>query len=177
MNMRRFLVLSFCALWILPGALASEYAIGTQRVNLSGMFDPNTEGGSRFQLGFGYGQFVIDTVELGGMFAIQADDVIETFSAGLYLEKNLYGGGPLIPFVGSSFQFISSNIDVQNLGVEKSASGFGLGLYGGASIFVHPDIALRAQVTFSAATDDVYAEEEDIANTDIRLDIGLSFYF
>ena len=103
--------------------------------------------------------------------------IFKVYTAGLYLEKNLYGGGPLIPFVGSSFQFISSNIDVQNLGVEKSASGFGLGLYGGASIFVHPDIALRAQVTFSAATDDVYAEEEDIANTDIRLDIGLSFYF
>lgn len=171
-----WLVLCFCAGLSSDVTASTEHGMGTRRVNLSGMFDPNTEGGSRFVLGFGYGQFVTDAFEAGVAFNLQTDDRIETLGTGLYLERNLYSGTALSPFVGTTLQYISSNLN-RGGGLEISADGIGFGLYGGANIFVHPDIALRGQIGFYAATDAVYPEEDDLGDTDLRLDLGLSFYF
>jgi hypothetical protein len=140
------------------------------------MFDPNTDGGSRMVFGMGYGRFFADTLEAGAMLDVQTDDRFESFGAGMYMEKSLYTGTTLIPFVGVSLRFIDTKLNREG-GADASANGAGLGLYGGSSIYVHPNIALRGLIMFSGGTDKVFVEKDSLSSTDIRFDFGLAFYF
>lgn len=170
------LLLCLTALTLTTGsAAANMLGQGTQTLRISGLFDPDTEAGSRFNLDVGFGYFVADYVEIGLAVSIFSDDFVDAYALGGYGEFNFDTATAFVPFVGLSLRFINSDFSYGEL--KESSSAGVLGLYGGSKYFITESLALTATLGVDVATDDVFTEEDDITNTDFRFDLGLRFYF
>jgi opacity protein-like surface antigen len=163
------------ALMICAGQVhAAALAKGTKELRLQGGIDFDSPGGTDIALKLGYGQFIADYIELGGLVGYADNDFISTASVGAFLEYNLETESAIIPYVGSQLEIINSDIDVKG-----ADDGFGLnfGIYAGAKYYVTDNLAINGRFVFLAATTDAYLEDDKGSNTDFVFDLGLNFYF
>ena len=169
------IVLTLAALLLAGSTYAASLSAGTQELVVNGLFDPDTIGDSELALDVKYGQFIQDNIEVGGYGSFLDNDFISRYGIGAFGEYNFDQGTEVVPFLGTSIGWGASEIDRPTEDDNKSA--LEIGFEGGAKYFIAENIALAASAEFKWATDDIYAEDDELADTDVKLNLGMRFYF
>lgn len=154
---------------------AAPIAVGTQEIQLFGGLDVDSAAGTAISLDAGYGYFVADYVEIGGLFGFANDDIVSSFSAGGFAEYNIETETDVIPFVGTQLRLIYTDIEL--FGDSQSETAGALGLYAGVKFFITDGLAISVRVLGETATEDVYVEDDDVSNVDVGFDFGLRYFF
>ena len=185
---------------VMMGLATSSQAVklqeGTQSLDLSGNWDFQS---SSEQLHVGYGYFIMDYFEVGGLFEYAHNENLTSFGLGPKAEYNFELDIPVVvPFVGSSLMFkhgkvstlqmVTTTVDNPDTGVpagtqevvsdEESKNALALSVYGGAKFFITDSFAVSAALVLEAATTDIFAKKDgDTSKTDGRVELGLRYYF
>jgi len=173
--MKRFITALFAAMISTSTAFATMLAYNTEEYRLQGNLDFDSAAGTEFEIEVGYGYFVADYVQVGGLVSYLNNDIITSGSGGVFSEYNFETETSLIPFVGTQVRYIYASIDIA--GSDESTDALAGGIYGGLKYFIYDNLAVSLRLLFEAATDDVYAEDDDINDTDLGIDFGLRMYF
>ena len=169
------IVMTLAALLLAGSTYAASLSAGTQELVVNGLFDPDTIGDSELALDVKYGQFIQDNLEIGGYGDILDNDLISRYGLGAFVEYNFDQGTEVVPFLGGSLGWGASEYDVG--AEEDNKSALEIAGEGGAKYFIAENIAVSASAKFSFATDDIYAEDDELADTDVKLNLGMRFYF
>lgn len=170
--------LSILAAAILAGssaASASMLAYNTEEYRLNGGIDFDSAAGTDLNIELGYGYFIQDYLETGALIAYEDNDYVSTFSGGGFAEYNFETETALIPFIGSSLRLAYAKVEVGDR--DNSNTALALGVYAGAKYFVYDNMAISARIIVEGATEDIYVEDDDINDVDVRADFGLRFFF
>lgn len=164
------------ALTIASVAHAAPIALGTQEVLFYGGIDFESPSGTAVDFDAGYGYFVADYVEVGGLFGFSNDDYISSFAAGGFAEYNFETETDVLPFVGTQLRLIYADVDTA-FGSQSETAG-ALGLYVGVKFFITEELAISMRALFEAATEDIYLEDDgQVENVDMGIDFGLRYFF
>ena len=154
---------------------AAPIAVDTQELLFYGGIDFESPAGTDISLDAGYGYFVADYVEVGGLFGFDNDDIVSSFSAGGFAEYNIETETDVMPFVGTQLRVIYTDIEVAE--ESESETALALGLYAGVKFFVTEQMAVSVRVLGETATEDVYVENDEVSNVDIGFEFGLRYFF
>lgn len=175
--MKRFVAVLFATVITASSSFAaSMLAYNTEEYRLQGGLDFDSAAGTSFDIEAGYGYFVDDYIELGGLVSYLNNDFTSSGSIGGFGEYNFETETAVIPFAGSQLRLIYSSFDIAGVD-DDSTMALALGIYGGVKYFIYDNLAVSARMLVEAATDDVYAEEDDVSNIDFGIDFGLRVFF
>ena len=171
--MRKFAATLLVLLMFSSVAHAAALALGTKELRLNGGVDFDGPGGTDMALKLGYGYFMADYMEVGGLLGFTDNDYISTLSAGGFLEYNFETESAFIPYVGSQIELMQADIEGGD-----SEIALTLGLYAGGKYFVNNNLAINGRFIFLAATEDAYLDDKlKGSSTDTQFELGLNFYF
>jgi len=173
--MHRFMTVLFAAVMSTSASFATMLAYNTEEYRASGGLDFDSAAGTEFDIELGYGYFVKDYVELGGIAGYLDNDFVSNGYVGGFGEYNFETETQLIPYVGVESRLIYASIDVA--GVEEDTTALAVGLYAGLKFFIYDNLALSVRLLGEVASDDVYAEDNSVNDTDMGIDFGLRMYF
>ncbi len=104
------------------------------------------------------------------------DDFVTNFRLGGFAEYNIETETNVLPFFGTSLSLVSADLNTEFIDEGETAGA--LGLYVGAKFFVTEAMAVSVRAIVETATEDIYVEDDgDVENMDIRLDLGLRFFY
>ncbi len=157
-------------------AHATSIALGTQELQLNGGIDFDSVSGTAISLDVGYGYFIADYLEVGGLLGFSDDDFVTSISAGGFVEYNIETETTAVPFIGSSLRIVDVDLDTGL--VEEGETAGALGLYAGVKFFVTEDMAVSVRALAETATEDIYVEDDgQVENVDFRIDFGLRYFY
>ena len=189
--MKKSLVILAAVLSLVTQSQAVKLGADTQSLSLNGGLDFDTAAGLNTQLSVGYGYFIMDYFEVGGVINVQHNDFTTAFGFGPKVEYNFELDIPVVvPFVGSTLTFqhtkLISNSSVYEpntgmiLTVEDSMvkNALNLDVYGGLKFFITDQFAINLDLVLSAATADIYEHKDgDNSKFNARVELGLRYYF
>jgi hypothetical protein len=172
----KIVVIALTALTLAASQIyAAPIAQDTQELQLYGGIDVDSAAGTQISLNAGYGYFIADYLEVGGLFGFSDDDIVTSFAIGGFAEYNIETESDVIPFVGTQLRLIDVDID---LGAGSSGETAGaLGLYAGVKFFITEGLAISIRSLVETATEDIYLEDDDVNNVDIVFDLGLRYFY
>jgi hypothetical protein len=147
-------------------------AQGTQELRLQGGIDFKSAAGTDLAVDLGYGYFISDYLEIGGLFSFGDNDAVSLLGLGAFAEYNLDTMTSFVPFAGGQLSF--SQVDIRGAGDETALS---LGLYAGVKFFITEDLALAARFLMEQATEDIYLDDRGADDFDYGIDFGLRYFF
>ncbi|HMP89880.1 MAG TPA: outer membrane beta-barrel protein [Kiritimatiellia bacterium] len=168
-------VLSLAALALASQVSAAPLALGTQEIRFDGMIDFDSVAGTDISINVGYGYFIMDYLEVGGIGGITDNDIVTTFSVGGFAEYNIDTATELIPFLGSQLRLVYADIDVG--ATSESQTALALGLYAGAKFFLTEGLAISGRFMIEVASDDIFPEEKKVNDVNFGIDFGLRYFF
>lgn len=168
-------VLGMLAITVCCAGLATAQTLtaGTQELVVGGLLDPDTAADTQFDLSVKYGYFVADYLEVGGAGAISDNDAVSTYGIGGFVEYNFDLGTEVVPYVGAGLGWLNADYDI--VGEDEDAIEFSG--YGGVKYFIAQNIAISGELEFDWASEEIYLEDDDIADTNIQLNLGMRFFF
>lgn len=170
--MKKLLALLAATTMLTTQVHAAAIALGTQELRLNGGIDFDSPVGTDIGLNLGYGYFVADYLEIGGLFTVSDNDLVSTLGLGGFVEYNIETETDIIPFVGGQLRYLYADVEIAG-----NESAFALGLYAGTKFFVTTDLAITPRLFFEIATEDLYLEDDKVSDTDFGIDLGLSYFF
>ncbi|TAN37352.1 MAG: hypothetical protein EPN23_05835 [Verrucomicrobia bacterium] len=184
---------------VVMGLATSSQAVklqeGTQALDLSGNWDFQR---ASEQLRVGYGYFIMDYFEVGGLLEYAHNENMTAFGFGPKAEYNFELDIPVVvPFVGASAQFKHGKVSTtqmvtiagtgaagnpasteQVVADEETKNALTANVYGGAKFFITDAFAVSAALVVEAATTDIFVKKDgDTSKTDARVELGLRYYF
>jgi opacity protein-like surface antigen len=169
--MRKFIALSMIAA-LACASQAASLKEGTQEIVVNGLFDPSALGGTAWSLGGSYGYFIQDNVEVGGSLALaDTEDVGSTYDIAAFAEYNFDQGNEVVPFVGASVAY--KYLDLEDVDSDNAVVGT---VSAGVKYFLAENVAIRAAANASIASEDVYADDDDVTDNDFNVTLGMAFY-
>lgn len=149
---------------------------GTRDLGVSGLIDFNSPDGHLYAVDGNYGYFFADYFDFGGKLAFQRTENANSYMLGPYAEYNfdvlIYE--QIIPFLGGSILFGRGE---NKLSDSSAKNALVFGLNGGVKFFLADNVALTPQLSGQLATSEIFAAKEDVKNYDVRLELGLRFFF
>lgn len=167
--MKKIAAILFSLIVTAASSHAAALALGTKELRLNGAadFDP-----SAVALRLGYGYFIADYIEVGGLVQFVDQKNYTSIGVGGFIEYNLETESAFIPYGGLQIGLTQADIG------KSSDTALDLGLYLGAKYFVTESLAINGRFLLGVATDDVYLGDDSKGdNTDIVFDLGLNYYF
>ncbi|PSW20628.1 hypothetical protein C9I98_07200 [Photobacterium sanctipauli] len=145
---------------------------GTQEIGIQGSLDLDYVDDYLLDLNTSYGYFVRDKWEIGGELDLTISDNAQNYQIGAFTEYNFTNTSLWVPYLGVGAQYAYSDIN------DNSDSAFNFQVSAGMKYFLHPQIALAAEVNYNLATEDIYADGDGEAKDDkTQFLIGTRFYF
>jgi len=189
--MKKSIVILAAVLSLATQSHAVKLGVDTQSLALSGGLDFESAAGVNSQASVGYGYFIMDYFEVGGVFNIQHNDAITTFGFGPKAEYNFELDIPVVvPFVGSTITFQHAKVINTTLFVDQTTgliessedsdikNALNLDVYGGLKFFITDQFAINLDLVLSAATSDLYERKDGgTSKTNVRAELGLRYYF
>lgn len=164
-----------------PSAMgAALITKGANELAIAGMVDFQSGEGPESILDVRYAYFVMDRVALGTKVSLQYNDYYRHFGIGATAEYNFQlpegvkplFGTDLVPFLGVALDYRYADIDY--IGDESAVV---LGGEGGLKFFLTDTTAVTLSLLGEVATEDVYVDDDEATNRDLRLLLGMRFYF
>lgn len=150
------------------GAMLSQ---GTREIAFGGSID-DVSGEMEYDFGAGFGFFILDGVEVGLSGSIYNYDELSVYGIGAFAELNLDLGAPVVPYLGARGTYVM--VDMGALGDDTALEGAG---YAGGKLFIVDNVALYAQFEFLMASEEIYAGEGEMEDTDWKVTFGTRFMF
>jgi hypothetical protein len=152
---------------------AMYFTEGTSELSVSGLLDFKSANGALADIHVFYGYFVMDYLEAGLVGSFMNDDTISTWALGPKVEYNFDVGYTAVPFVGGSLMFADSKLKEG----ERSDTAIA-GAEAGAKFFITEYAAISAALVGEIAIDDIYSSGDDeMDNTDLRVELGMRIFF
>jgi len=171
--MKKLLATCFSFVMIGSIAMAAPLAVGTSELLLQGGIDFDGPGGTDIDLEGGYGYFIADYLEVGGVAGYSDSDIATGYSLAGFAEYNFeLAQEGIVPFVGGRIGFASYDVDV--IGSESAMTFAG---YAGTKFFMTENMAITPRLKIELATDDIYPEKNKLNDLDIAIDLGLRYFF
>lgn len=168
--MKKAVALVLCTL--VAGAVhAASLKQGTQEIVVEGLFDPDAPGDQQLDLSITYGQFIQDNLEVGVEGSFSDNDLLSTYGIAGFAEYNFDQGTELVPFVGAGIGWINTDPDEGS-----SEDAVAVSVSAGVKYFLAENVAIRADVTYTWASEDVFLEDDDVSDTDLAVNLGMAFY-
>jgi len=148
---------------------------GTKELALTGAVDFDSAFDTQATLGVGLGYFVADGFQLGPIANFFYNDLVTTVTLGAFAEYNFVNvDSPVVPFVGAGALWGYG--DLEDGGDDNTVIG---SFRVGGKYFVAENWAIALTGVFDVAADDIYAEddEDDLQDTDWRIELGIRTYF
>ena len=188
--MKKTMVILAAVLGLVTSSQAVKLGADTQSLDLAGGLDFESAAGVNSQIRAGYGYFIMDYFEVGGLFNIQHNDAVTSFGFGPKAEYNFELDLPVVvPFVGSALTFQHGKItttsffvndagQIESRGESDIKNALNLDIYGGLKFFITDQFAVNADLVISAATSDIYERRDGgTSKTSARIELGLRYYF
>lgn len=157
----------------ITSAVAAPLAVGTRELRLQGEMDFDGPGGTELGIEAGYGYFIADYLEIGGVIGIFDSDLVSSYGIAGFAEYNFeLASEGIVPFAGGEIGFSSADYDAL-----KSASAVTFGAYAGTKFFVTESLAIAPRLKLEIATDDIYAEKNKLSDFNAGIDVGLRYFF
>lgn len=145
---------------------------GTSEIGVQGNLDFDYVDDYLFNFNGSYGFFVEDNWEVGGKLNVSLSDNVEQYQLGAFTEYNFFNHSQWVPYVGAAAQYAYGEV------LNNDSDAFNFQVAGGVKYFIHPQVALSAEVNYSKATDDIYADGKGRAQDDkSQILFGTRFYF
>lgn len=154
-------------------AQAQTLTAGNQELVVGGLLDPDTAADTQFDLSAKYGYFVADYLEVGGAAAISDNDAISSYGLGGFVEYNFDLGTEVVPYVGAGLGWLNVDYDI----VDEDNDALEFSGYGGVKYFIVQNIAISGELEFDWASEEIYLEDDDVADTNIQINLGMRFFF
>lgn len=153
---------------------------GTKTLDITGTLDTDTPLDFDWSLGFGFGYFVRDNLEVGLGLAGGGNDMLDHFDIGVYGKYNINTGSTWIPYLYLGGFYASTEIDDNYYNVPSEADfDTAVGKVGGGiAWFLRDNIALDARVLYNWAADNLWINQDgELQDTNVAGTLGLNFYF
>jgi opacity protein-like surface antigen len=170
--MKTFVCILSCAICA-TAAIAAPIGRGAKELSLSGSFDSKGQTGTTIDLNAQVGYFMVDYVEVGLIGGFSDNEVVQTWSAGVFGELHMPLNRTVIPFIGIGALY--GNTEIEDPAEETDSVT--LNLTGGSKFFVSENLAVSLAYVFSVANEDIFVNEGQIEDTDSRVELGMRFYF
>ena len=116
--------------------------------------------------------FLIDTVEAGAFASFNDSDNQGTaYEFGGFVEGDADIGSEIVHFAGVELSY--RYLDLEGVDIDDAIV---FTMFAGAKYFLTENIALRASLNASVASEDVYADDNDVQDTDFNVKLGMAFY-
>jgi len=148
---------------------------GTYELGMSGFLDFDTADDAAVQADITLGQFVYDYWEVGVGAGLGISDSQTQFRGDLFTEYNFEINATVLPYIGASLGLVAADVDYDD--VQGNDIAFTVGGELGLKGFLTEEVALSGGVEYRWATDDVFLAKDSVKDTDVRLKLGLRFYF
>lgn len=157
---------------VMPGLIHAQliYA-GTQELRLAGGIDFDSAVGDQIELDVGYGFFFVDYLETALQITWQDNDVTSIWGIGGFVDYNYDFGTAMVPYVGGGLSFLNYDSGAE------SGSTLAARLELGVKAFVTDYMAVSTAFQYDIAGDDIYAEDDGVDNMDMRLLLGMRYFF
>ena len=189
--MKNSFVMLAAVLGLATQSQAVKLGADTQSLDLAGGINFESAAGVSEQLRVGYGYFIMDYFEVGGVINVQHNDAVTTFGFGPKAEYNFELDLPVVvPFVGSTITFQHAKVvnttmiispDTGLIVAQEDSdikNALNLDVYGGLKFFVTDQFAITTALLLSAATSDLYERRDGATSkTGARIELGLRYYF
>lgn len=162
---------------LLTAGLANGEMIyqGTYELGLSGYLDFDTADDATVLADLSLGQFVYDYWQIGAGAGLAISDSIRQFRGELFTEYNFEVNASVLPYLGVSMGIIAADVEYED--IDGNDVAFSMGGEVGLKGFLSEDVALSGGVEYLWASDDVFLSGGEVEDTDIRLMLGLRFYY
>ncbi len=145
---------------------------GSREFGVQGNVEFDSAVGTDVNVGLRAGKYVADGIQVGTFGSFADNDVDTRWGVGLYGEYNLVGAGPLVPFIGVSGAYNRS----EPSGLSNS-DAFVLGGEVGGKYFLARNTALTLSYLFELASEDIFADNSKLKDTNHNILLGLRFHF
>ncbi len=145
---------------------------GSSELGVQGNVEFESAVGTDVNVGFRGGHYIADGIQIGTFGSFSDNDVDTRWGVGVYGEYNVIGAGPVVPFVGLSGAYNRS----EPSGLSNS-DAFVLGGEAGTKYFLTGSTALTLSYLFEFASDDIFADNSNLKDTNHNILLGLRFHF
>lgn len=164
------------ALVFLAGVSQGEMIYkGTYELGLSGFLDLDTADDATVQFDVTFGQFVADYWQIGTRAGMNISDSQRQFRGDLFTEYNIEIGASVLPYLGVSVGILAADVEYEDF--DGNDVAFTTGGELGLKAFITEEAALFGAVEYLWASSEVFLGEGVVENSDIRLKLGLRFFF
>lgn len=140
---------------------------GTRELSLSGSWDPESAAGSTIALDVGYGVFVRDLIEVGGLLSYADNDIVTTWGLGGFAEYHFDMATMTVPYVGLRLEYIDYDVDTT----------FQYGPRAGVKHFISDNVAIDIALQYTIAGEDIFNDDGTLEDTNLALVFGLRAMF
>jgi len=176
----KWMVLALMCCAAVPSAMGSALVTkGSRELGISGMLDFATEAGTEFDLDVSYAYFFWNRTSLGLRTQMFDNDAVKAFGVGVTAEYNFslpakyrpLIGTDLVPYLGMALDYRQAKL------FDETKSAAVLGGEAGVKFFLTDSTAINLSLVGELASEDVYADKLDATNQDLKMLLGMRFYF
>jgi hypothetical protein len=171
----RTLIIALLTVGLAGMAAAANVDAGSYEVRTSGNIEFQSSAGTRIDLEFGIGHFLVDLLEAGAIGGIFDDDDASRWKLGGFVEYNFVTETPFFPYVGGVLSLSGADLKIGNDSENNTA--IELDTRAGVKYFLTEDLALDALLSLQMATDDLYLDDRDAQKHNWRILFGLRYFF
>ncbi len=176
----KWMVLALMCCAAVPSAMGSALVTkGSRELGIAGMLDFATEAGTEFELDIKYAYFFWDRTSLGLRTQMYNNDAVSAFGIGATAEYNFALPAKYRPLIGTDLvPYIGMAVDYRQAKLfdEKESAGV-LGGEAGVKFFLTDSTAINLSLVGEIASEDIYADDLDATNQDLKMLLGMRFYF
>ncbi len=140
---------------------------GTRELSLSGSWDPEGAAGAAIALDVGYGVFMRDLIEVGGLLSYADNGIVTTWGLGGFVEYHFDMATMTVPYVGLRIEYIDYDVDTT----------FQYGPRAGVKHFITDNVAIDIALQYTIAGEDIFNNDGTAEDTDLALVFGLRAMF
>ena len=150
---------------------------GTREFSISGGYDPDGAVGSELDLELGYGVFVRDAIEVGGILGYTSyedagfGDDLKIWALGGFVEYHFDMASMSVPYIGATVGYANYDTGVLD------DSSFVYGPKVGVKYFIADNVAVDIALEYLLASEEIFVNEGVAEDNDLSLSFGIRAMF
>ena len=146
---------------------------GTRELSLEGGWDSDGPTGTELDLSVGYGIFMRDALEVGGIVGYEStiDGDSKSWRLGAFVEHHFDMATMTVPYVGARLVYASYDNPVTDEGAIEYGPRVGV------KHFIADNVAIDIALQYMFATEDVFVNDGVAEDTDLSIVFGIRAMF
>ena len=180
MKSMKWLVVALACGLAVPAAMgAALLTQGSNEIGISGQLDVSGVAGTEFEMQGKYAYFFWDRFSMGTRATVGDNDWWSYFGIGATAEYNFRMPEGFQPLFGTDLVplFLGTAIDYRHVNLDDGQDAVVFGLEAGTKFFLTDSTALVVSMVGEMGTEDIYYDEDEPTDTNLKFQLGLRFYF